>query len=542
MAIQSVKSSIWSYLQPVMLALAPLLIFLSDNIDIVKPIWAIRPVLLITIFALCIAFICHRVFRSHQHGMVIASLITVLFLHSGLLLAEIIKLLSKFRIAAGVPWFEQERQQLIAVLAVVIQVILIVMVASALRQYPTLVSKLAVVLNIAALTFMISSFFVATGTLLRSKEITANPAGVTSEDIASLSAPDPLPDIYYIILDSYPGEDSLRQEFGFDNSSFLGYLEDRGFDINNEALSNYYRSAYSIASTLNMDYIHDLATRSEVNNLDGFALSRVIRQSAIRRILSGFGYQTVSFSTGFFLTDVFDADVYYSEDRSGLNPVETTILPWTVYAYLLPFIAEGGEALFAPTYTYHVSTISGTLDLLEASSTDDEPRFFFAHILAPHPPFVFDRDGETIIPPRQFGLDDAGAYPGTTQEYQNGFTDQTIYINDRLKAIIESIQSDLTRPSIIILQGDHGVRWKCDMDSANCEDIWVAYSILDARYLPGVELTENEAALSPVNTFRLILNTYFGGRISYVADSTNISVGDWMILDNIEPLDIPSRP
>jgi len=79
------------------------------------------------------------------------------------------------------------------------------------------------------------------------------------------------------------------------------------------------------------------------------------------------------------------------------------------------------------------------------------------------------------------------------------------------------------------------------MSAATCEDIRIAYSILNASYLPGVEISENEVALSPVNTFRMILNAYFGGQISYLPDNSYISAGDQLIIENMESVEFPIR-
>lgn len=66
------------------------------------------------------------------------------------------------------------------------------------------------------------------------------------------------PDIYFIVLDGYGREDMLRQLFGIDNSEFVGYLEEKGFIVPEHSLSNYPKTALSIASTLNLDYVQNL--------------------------------------------------------------------------------------------------------------------------------------------------------------------------------------------------------------------------------------------------------------------------------------------
>ncbi|GAG01149.1 unnamed protein product, partial [marine sediment metagenome] len=57
-----------------------------------------------------------------------------------------------------------------------------------------------------------------------------------------LSAIDPnsnTPDIYYIILDAYTRDDTMRSFYEFDNTPFLETLEDRGFYVARCSQSNY---------------------------------------------------------------------------------------------------------------------------------------------------------------------------------------------------------------------------------------------------------------------------------------------------------------
>ena len=67
------------------------------------------------------------------------------------------------------------------------------------------------------------------------------------------------PDIYYIIVDGYARADVLRKHYGFDNSEFLGGLEQRGFAVNDRSRANYYWTFLSLASSLNYDYLQDIA-------------------------------------------------------------------------------------------------------------------------------------------------------------------------------------------------------------------------------------------------------------------------------------------
>ncbi len=63
-------------------------------------------------------------------------------------------------------------------------------------------------------------------------------------------------DIYYVLLDRYASEQSLRRFFGFDNSKFCDELEKRGFVVDRKAITSYPMTSTSMASTLNMRYLN----------------------------------------------------------------------------------------------------------------------------------------------------------------------------------------------------------------------------------------------------------------------------------------------
>ncbi|GAH09708.1 unnamed protein product, partial [marine sediment metagenome] len=67
-----------------------------------------------------------------------------------------------------------------------------------------------------------------------------------------------LPDIYYLIFDRYGSNDMLKAIFNYDNSQFINYLKEKDFYVVNKARSNYQKTAHSLASSLNMQYINYL--------------------------------------------------------------------------------------------------------------------------------------------------------------------------------------------------------------------------------------------------------------------------------------------
>ena len=133
----------------------------------------------------------------------------------------------------------------------------------------------------------------------------------------------PAPDIYYIILDAYSRDDILKDFYDFDNSSFLNNLTSLGFYVARCSQSNYAQTQLSLASALNMDFINALG--GEFCRTDQrVGMPGLIKRSAARRLLEDLGYKMVAFETGYYWTQVEDADVYLSPKSSTASLLDVT--------------------------------------------------------------------------------------------------------------------------------------------------------------------------------------------------------------------------
>jgi hypothetical protein len=155
--------------------------------------------------------------------------------------------------------------------------------------------------------------------------------------------------------------------------------------------------------------------------------------------------------------------------------------------------------------------------VLEDLRDDPGPKYVFAHILLPHPPYVFLEDGS-------FDAEKAT------------LRSQLTYTNERLKQFLEPLLAlpEAERP-IIILQGDEGPypqrlfddETGFEWDQATDEELVTKFGILDAWLMPG---PEGEAPLRPgmsnVNTYPELLRRYFGAEIEDVPDRIYASTKD----------------
>jgi hypothetical protein len=375
------------------------------------------------------------------------------------------------------------------------------------------VMSIALVLSVAANWVRVSAGRGRTGSYIRSwKE------GLSLDEllVQGAGASRALPDVYYILLDGYAGADVLKEVYQIDNAGFLSYLDRRGFYVAEESRSNYAQTVLSVASSLNFMYLDEVAEQVGVESNDRLPLKATIDHSRLVRALRSHGYTFSSFSTGYSLTEIRSADTYLS---AGWTPSTflTQVMENTPLAILL--------APFSPTtpYDYHRNRVLYALEHLADAAENDSPDFVFAHIIAPHPPFVFGPNGEHIRSSAKYTLVEGDQFPGTRSEYLAGYRDQLVYVTARIEGVIDEILSRSPEPPIIILQADHGpsslLDWS-DMENSNLRE---RMSILNAYYFPGGDYGLLYPDITPVNTFRVVLNQYFGADYPLLEDKSLFS-------------------
>lgn len=327
----------------------------------------------------------------------------------------------------------------------------------------------------------------------------------------------PAPDIYYIILDGYARQDVLAEIYHYDNSKFIDELEKMGFYVANQARSNYLHTYLSLPSSLNMRYLDDLPEKYGQDPTNGLVARQLAADSEVVKKLREKGYTIINFaSTWDGTNENFNADITYNSDQYFrilgknliLDETNITFLQTTLFSPLINRV--WGDALRARVLT--------TLQKLPTVSFLKEKKFVMAHIIAPHPPYVFTAEGNPV-PGEEFEFADEGV------ERRPKYLGQLTFISNQIVPVIQRIIKNSDTPPIIVLQADHGPAsifgkredW---LKNYSTEGVWERSSILYAVYFPNRDYRQFYDTITPVNTFRIVFNTYFGANYDPLPDRT----------------------
>ncbi|MDQ3879604.1 MAG: LTA synthase family protein [Chloroflexota bacterium] len=358
--------------------------------------------------------------------------------------------------------------------------------------------------------------------------VTTSAAATAPVVSGGTDAPQRRPDIYYLIFDRYGGAETLQRSYGLDNSPFLDELRRRGFYVADDSVANYYTTAFSLTSSLGMEYLDLEALREEARNgSDWGPVYRILgNREAVQEFLKERGYTYVHLGSTYSFTArnaAADLVLGYS-DRSEFSDV---LLETTMLSAASTFLGtdEGDPARRNWLNTRY------QFDRLADLARQPGPKFVFAHFILPHPPYVFDPEGNFI-----------DAADRQRRGIVTGFADQVRYANRRILELLDVLQSgpETSRP-IVILQADEGpypLRSYTDdgfaWSNATPQELEEKFRILNAYYLPSADTSELYASITPVNSFRVVFNAYFGTDLPLLPDRSFMFTDDAALYDEID--------
>lgn len=347
---------------------------------------------------------------------------------------------------------------------------------------------------------------------IRNQSSNISSSSAQIDNTLHLPANQPAPDVYYIILDAYSRDDVLQKFYKIDNTAFISDLNKSGFFLARCSMSNYAQTQLSLVSSLNMNYLDALSDQYRPGNTSRVGISELIKHNKVRQDLEGLGYTIYAFETGFKTTEWNDADYYLTPQSHPFSMIQLgggiTDFELMLIRNSATLLVEDGVFIlprfiqpdFNNPLRIHRDRILFVISKLENLSKIPGPKFVFAHLVIPHPPYVFGPNGE-------FTNYDVADNPG--------YLNQIAYIDKQIIALTNKLITNSNTPPIIVIQADHGgINTPPDGRT----------KILNAYYLPNDGTKLLYPNISPVNTFRIILNYYFGGKYDLLKDVSYYSV------------------
>ena len=380
--------------------------------------------------------------------------------------------------------------------------VLFIVLLIVLKKRKSPLFKLSYYLNILFVVLLLTDSF-----LLINKIINRKKASYTIPKGFTPCSNCPKPDIYFILADEYAGNKELKDLFQFDDSVFLNQLARLSFHTIPESQSNYNYTPFSVASMLNMNYL-DLKGKERAKPDLTYSYEE-IRDNRMLQFLRFHGYDLYNYS-------VFDFEGQPARTRETFLPVKTRLI--TAQTFLSRFDKEIRFNLVSrwkskknlKIITYYNKTNNENIYSLTWKLAEQKismPKFVYAHLMMPHYPYYFDRNGKEQ--PFEKLLEG-------NQSNKEAYIEYLQYSNKKLLELVQHILESSPTPPIIVLAGDHGFRHFIEP-----VDLKYYFLNLVSVHLPSKNYAGFNDSLTGVNLFRAVLNAQFDQHLPFLKDSTS---------------------
>jgi len=468
------------YLYPFLFSLYPILELRNFNITYVGLPSIVRPILLsLLVTALTWGLLKHLTKDLHKAGIITTLIVTSFYSYGHLYISGE----SFLNITI--------RHRYLSILFGVLIAVLSALILWKLKDPKGIVNFLIVSGGILVLISLAQAIQHDLSAYLTGKQAEKEQTSEAQSD--NISDVQEKPDIYLILLDGHTRSDILRDYYDLDNLGFTQQLEDLGFYVADCSQSNYPPTKFSVTSTFYTNYQKETLYP--------------LYSSLVIQTVRDLGYKVLTFennSNGHF---AINEDERISRNTTlgwvsltgGLSEFETMLLRTSAakILYDMPQLIPGQNPLILTEAEYyeHYQQTFFILNELQNIPDRDEPTFTFAHILVPHPPYIFTPSGEFFWAGNQ----------------KKGYRSNVRFIDSHIVPVVENIIKKSDIPPVIIIMGDHG-------PSGDEVTPAMRMAILNAYYVNEAAREDLYESITPVNSFRVIFNNYFNTNLPLLED------------------------
>ena len=477
---------------PILLTVIPSLYHYSNNLEKLTPGNLFRMIDLNTVIAVLIYLVCLIFFWFRPIKAAIATFVFLIFFNTyGLM----------FRYLLNLDLFRVEHFSIFP-LTILVSIYVILFVTRLEQSVLVTIWK-----NLSLMTAFLVLFNLIKIAPMELKRWKSNPATVSAAVTQLTMTKTSFPDIYFIIMDEFVGFQGMRDYWEYPGvDDFVQFLKDRSFFVAEDSHGSSRNTELEVASRLNY---HQYSPDEHLQvYLDAIEENKVVHYLKIH------GYTIVTFDErklALYTAKPIRADYTYTYgyeySSSGGMKVRGFFLDEfgdLVMGNTMYYMFAEKYKNSTPTVRLHNNMINLTVDHV-ASMDVPSPKFVYAHLLLPHPPFMFDRNGGTEL--------------GHFTDW-NYYLDNYIYAMKVARKMVENIMANANpnNPPIIILQSDHGGRNESTVESVFLSNYpeELKTLILFALYMPGYDSSNLPQDINPVNTFPIVFNYVFHDHLPLV--------------------------
>ena len=477
----------------------------SQNLGETDPLSVAVPLVIVVLGAMLATIILGALLRDRRRGAIVATPLVVGLLMYGHA--------AHYLTPLNVPGFVQQAAWLVLVVVGVVAAVRLD--TRHIATLDTALTRIAALLIGVALVAIVA--FQLTAASSRGPLARAEPQPDTTTA--------PKRDVYWLVFDRYGSDRSLELQYGIQND-LTPWLEDQGFTVLDQSHANYSRTVLSMSSTLTMEHLGPVVAAAGERSSDLSIVNARLQDPLVARQFKELGYRYFHIGSWWDPTSYdVGADVNVNVPSPlGAGDFTDAIYDASAVPAMLRRVGLERSARRDRQYAAATTAFEGLADLRD----EPGPKFVLAHVLLPHPPLVFDRDGSYLSEAETDALT-------PVEQYER----QLAYTNDQIRAILGDLLAlpEEQRP-IVILQADEGpwptsyVRtYRDDADWAagvSDDELEQKFGILNAWYLPdGEESLGLTSSQSAINTFPILFSRYFGLDYPLLPDTVYAS-HDWL--------------
>lgn len=320
------------------------------------------------------------------------------------------------------------------------------------------------------------------------------------------------PDIYLLMFDAFGSSKSIQTELGYNNSELDSFLLDNDFFVAANVKANYNWTIYSVSTMMNLEYLPHWISPVMNEPKVHFWGTESLKNNSLYQILKSenyqiYNYQPLSFDNpdwpGPSFFGFFKEQHYYFKTLPGRLHRD---LFWNFINTNISLLKQKQLSAIIKRNTLQKHLLDTTIALVKNScSISPVPKFVYGHFMATHDPYIFDSTGKLLT--------DVQALAKNKKNEVLNYINQVKVADSIVKDLVLHIQQNNKKNTIIIVAGDHGFPNEILKKSGYTFETYSSF------YFPDKDYKNLHDSIQPVNTFRVILNKFFGSNYSMLADS-----------------------